>query len=165
MAARTGRRLPSGPVEGGLDQGPATSDPVAVATVDKLVGTTRETALGGVLTGGQPRDKQWNVEIAGEGDDQVWVSMQCSHVTTSVGRPSWAWGEQQRHTAGWLDVENRGWRGIRGRKRHMHHVLQRPALPTRRPRTFGLIGERSESGNDFWVLCITYIGVHNRRGL
>jgi hypothetical protein len=52
-----GRGAPSGSFEGGLDQGPAASDPVTVATIDELVGTTREAAFGGVLSRGQPRDK------------------------------------------------------------------------------------------------------------
>ena len=70
--------------------------------------------------------------------------MQCSHVPSSVDSIL-----KEGLTVGWLDVENQGWRGIRERKKHTHHALQRPALPTRLPRMFGLIGERSENGNDF----------------
>lgn len=89
------------PVEGGLDQGPATSDPVTVAAINEFVGATRETALWGMLAGRQPRDKQWNIKVAlaiGDG-----VSMQCFHVASSVDGIV----EREGLTAGWLDVENR----------------------------------------------------------
>lgn len=64
-------------------------------------------------------------------------------VTTTI----WGWTAsriERAHTVGWIYVGSREWIGIQEHKRHMHHALQRPVLPIRRPRTFGLIGKGLE---------------------
>jgi hypothetical protein len=50
--------------QAGLDQGPASTDPVAVASVNKFIRATREAAFWGVLSGRDPRDESWNIEVA-----------------------------------------------------------------------------------------------------
>ena len=56
------RRRPS--CNGRLDQRPAPADPVAVASIHKLVSATREPTLGGILARGQPRDESWNIKVS-----------------------------------------------------------------------------------------------------
>lgn len=51
VACIFGRR-PLRPLQAGLDQGPASTDPVAVATVHELVRAARKAALGSVLSRG-----------------------------------------------------------------------------------------------------------------
>lgn len=75
-------RGPVGSVEAGLDKGPATSHPVTVATINELVGTTRETTLGGILARREPGDKQWNIQVASRWERGQHAGF---HVTTSVG--------------------------------------------------------------------------------
>lgn len=41
-------------VQGRLQQRPASTDPVAVAAINELIGTTREATLWSVLTSGEP---------------------------------------------------------------------------------------------------------------
>lgn len=48
---------PFGAVEGGLDQGPASSDPVTITAVNKFVGAARKATLRCILSRRQPRDK------------------------------------------------------------------------------------------------------------
>lgn len=50
--------------ESGFDQRPAPADPVAVASIHKLVSATREPTLGGILARGQPRDESWNIKVS-----------------------------------------------------------------------------------------------------
>jgi hypothetical protein len=51
-------------VNGGFYQGPASPNPVTVATIDKFVGASTKTTLGGILTRREPRDKAWHVEVS-----------------------------------------------------------------------------------------------------
>lgn len=61
--------------ERGLDQRPAPADPMAVASIHKLVSATRKAALGGILARGQPRDESWNIKVSEQHRRRVSVSM------------------------------------------------------------------------------------------
>lgn len=61
--------------EGGLDQRPAPADPVAVASIHKLVSATRKPTLGGILARRQPRDESWNIKVSEQHPQRVSVSM------------------------------------------------------------------------------------------
>lgn len=63
-----GRRLGREPLlraaEAGLNKGPASADPMAVAAVNELVSAARKAALRRVLTRRQPRDQPWQVHVS-----------------------------------------------------------------------------------------------------
>jgi hypothetical protein len=52
------------PMKASFYKWPAAADPVAVAAIHELVGTTTKSTLGSVLTRRQPRNQSWNVEIS-----------------------------------------------------------------------------------------------------
>lgn len=70
------------PAKTGLDQGPAPPDPVAVASVHKLVCTAGESSLWGILARREPRYEQRDVEMA-----IPFVSLPCLPDTCQTHRP------------------------------------------------------------------------------
>lgn len=61
-----GRALLRGTVQifwkAGLQEGPACTNPVAVATVNELVRATRKATLGGILASRKPRNEPWYIK-------------------------------------------------------------------------------------------------------
>lgn len=57
-------QLHAWPVQARLYQRPTPPDPVAVATVDELVGASREATLGCVLPSREPRNKTRDIEVS-----------------------------------------------------------------------------------------------------
>lgn len=137
VVCRSGGR-PAWAFQAGLDQRPASTDPVAIATIDEFVRPTGKATLWSVLARREPEYDSRNIEVPTVTGK---VSMQSSSCRGFNGRASMS---EERHTLRQLDVGNRGSRGIQERRRRTHRVLPPLALQTRLPRTFDLETEERD---------------------